>query len=74
MTTPVIPETYAQWRHCIEVECGIPLTPDFINARLQALAQPRGEEAGRFAGLYGAAHLERVIGWFRRAAAPGASG
>jgi hypothetical protein len=26
----MIPRTYAQWRHCITVECGIPLSADFI--------------------------------------------
>jgi threonine dehydrogenase-like Zn-dependent dehydrogenase len=29
----MIPKTYAQWRHCITVECGIPLSADFIAQR-----------------------------------------
>jgi hypothetical protein len=62
----VIPINYLQWRRCIEVECGIALKPDFISARVAALTQP-GDEPQRFARLYGDEHLQRVIGWFRRA-------
>lgn len=64
----MIPATYAQWRHCIEVDCGIALEPQFIAARLDALAR-MGDEAQRFARLYGDAHLQRVIHWFRQAQA-----
>ena len=64
----MIPTNYRQWRHCIEVECGIALLPDYISTRLQALSEP-GDEPRRFASLYGATHLDRVIGWFRRALA-----
>jgi hypothetical protein len=62
----VIPITYPQWRHCIEVDCGIALEPQFIADRVAALAQS-GDEPQRFARLYGNEHLQRVIGWFRRA-------
>lgn len=62
----MIPINYLQWRHCIEVDCGIALKADFIAARIAALAQ-HGDEPQRFARLYGDAHLQRVIGWFRRA-------
>jgi len=62
-----VPVNYLQWRHCIEVDCGIELTPPFIATRLQALASRQTEEAKRFARLYGDAHLRHVIGWFERA-------
>ena len=65
-TTPVIPQTYTQWRHCIEVDCGIELQPAFIEARLSAL-RSASDEAHRFAGLYGQAHLQQVVAWFQRA-------
>lgn len=69
----MIPITYPQWRHCIEVECGIALKRDFIAARVAALTQA-GEEPKRFARLYGDEHLQRVIGWFRRAQAEASPG
>ena len=63
----VIPQNYAQWRHCIEVDCGIELTPTFISARLDALTRPDSDEARRFASLYGTPHLRRVLAWFHAA-------
>lgn len=68
----MIPLNYLQWRHCIEVDCGIALKPDYIAARVAALAQA-GDEPLRFARLYGDEHLQRVIGWFRRALAEASS-
>lgn len=69
MSTPIIPETFAEWRHCIEVECGIALDSGFIRERVAALENAGGDEARRFAALYGDAHRERVAGWFRQAGA-----
>ena len=34
----MIPNTYEEWRHCIQDICRIPLTPAFVEERLQALA------------------------------------
>ncbi|MEW6037453.1 MAG: hypothetical protein AB1648_04275 [Pseudomonadota bacterium] len=67
MTFPV-PQTYSAWRHCIEVECGIPLTAAFLQARLAALRDEEAGEARRFRRLYGDAHWLRVLGWFEHAA------
>jgi len=67
MKTPVIPQTYAQWRHCIEVECGIPLEPNFIQARLSVLCDPAHDETRRFASLYGQDHARSVLAWFQQA-------
>jgi len=64
---PVIPRTYAEWRRCIEVDCGLAITPEFVSARLAALKRNGSEEARRFAGLYGHDHLQRVVGWFEQA-------
>ncbi len=62
-----IPQNYAQWRRCIEVDCGIALTPAFVQARLDALTRHESDEVRRFERLYGAAHLQHVIGWFHAA-------
>ena len=66
VTTPVIPQTYAQWHHCITVECGIALTRAFIDERLAALRGGR-DDGRRFAQLYGESHLQRVPAWFEEA-------
>ena len=62
----MIPRSYAQWRHCIEVDCGIALTPAYMTARVTVLTS-QADEPQRFARLYGQAHLESVIAWFRQA-------
>lgn len=67
MTNPAIPQTYAQWLHCITVERGISLTRGFVDERLTALHASTGEEARRFAQLYGSGHLQRVRAWFEEA-------
>lgn len=63
-----IPETYEQWRHCITVECGIPLTADFVARRLSVWRDESCEETERFRRLYGDAHWRSVIVWFEQAA------
>ena len=67
-----VPRTYSEWRTCITVACGITLTPSYVEARLTKLRDGNDAETRRFAGLYGEAHLRRVIGWFERAGREGA--
>ncbi|AWX93881.1 hypothetical protein DPM13_14980 [Paracoccus mutanolyticus] len=31
-----VPRTYAEWEHCITVECGIPLTAGYVAGRIPA--------------------------------------
>jgi hypothetical protein len=69
-----VPESYASWRYCIEVKCGIPLTLAFVRERIRVLSDPSREETQRFARTYGAGHLQRVLGWFRQSADALASG
>ncbi len=59
--------TYQDWRHCIEVQCGIPLTPTFVAQRLAELADPAHERTQKFVKTWGEAHRQRVIGWFEQA-------
>ncbi|KQM79508.1 hypothetical protein [Xylophilus sp. Leaf220] len=65
----MIPADFAQWRHCIVAECGIPLTPAFVAARLAVWQDIRAEETVRFRRLYGDTHWQRVVGWFEQARA-----
>jgi hypothetical protein len=67
VTPPEIPQTYAQWHHCITVECGIALTRRFAETRLTVLRDPGRDETRRFAQRYGPAHLAHVREWFEQA-------
>jgi hypothetical protein len=64
-----IPRSYAQWRHCIEQDCRIPLTAEFIAARQRELADPADFRTQQFIRLYGRDHWQAVLGWFAQAAA-----
>ncbi len=65
----LFPGDYTSWRYCIEVKCGLALTPEFLQARIAILGDPRHEESQRFASLYGEPYREQVLAWFRQAAA-----
>jgi hypothetical protein len=64
----MIPQTYEQWHHCITVECGITLTPDFVSQRLTVWRNEQSEETRRFRRCYGDEHWSTVCGWFERTA------
>ena len=58
---------YDDWKHCITVECGIPLTPDYVEQRIAALKDPQNHHTQKFKSTWGEAHLNKVIGWFEAA-------
>jgi hypothetical protein len=64
----MIPTTYADWRRCIEQDCGIALTPEFIAARIADLRDPRSHHTQQFLQHYGVEHHARVLAWFAQAA------
>ncbi|MEM9760339.1 MAG: hypothetical protein AAF933_13950 [Pseudomonadota bacterium] len=66
MTSP-FPQNYEEWRHCITVECGIPLTADFVSQRLTVWRDEASEETRRFRQRYGDEYWRAVIGWFEQA-------
>jgi len=63
-SAPIIPASYEDWKHCITVLCGIPLTRSYVEARIAALGDPRNYATQRFAEVWGQAQLDRVRGWF----------
>ncbi|MEM9315039.1 MAG: hypothetical protein AAGA95_10455, partial [Pseudomonadota bacterium] len=60
MTSP-FPQNYDEWRHCITVECGIPLTADFVSQRLTVWRDEASEETRRFRQRYGDEYWRAVI-------------
>ena len=61
------PENYADWKECITVYCGIPLTLAYVEQRLSALRDPSDYSTRRFIEIHGEAYLARIIGWFEQA-------
>ena len=66
-STDPIPQTFEQWRHCIEHWCKIEITPEFIDKRLRALQDTNDYHTRRFIECYGEAHRAAVVGWLQRA-------
>ena len=60
-------QTYDDWKHCITVLCGIPLTSAYVEDRLAALRDHADHGTQKFIAAWGEAHRERVIGWFEQA-------
>jgi hypothetical protein len=67
MQTPIIPQSYEEWRHCIIVECGLELTPYFIEQRISALQSNNEHYTQQFSRKYGVEHHQRVLRWFIQA-------
>jgi hypothetical protein len=63
----MIPKTFEEWRHCIEIDCGLKLTPEFIAERIAELSDVNHERTRQYVRLYGEAHRQRVLEWFERA-------
>jgi len=68
MVSPPTPRSYEEWKHCITELCRIPLTRDYVNARIIALADPNDFGTQRFVETWGAEHLDQIRHWFARAA------
>ena len=62
-----IPMNYQDWRHCITVKCGIPLTQTYVEERLRSFENKNSESTKRFIKLYGEEYTDQVIAWFNLA-------
>lgn len=67
MTTPIIPTSYEQWKHCIVKECGIVLTKSFVEARVSAMNDVNNEYTRQFLKCYGQAQYENTKHWLLQA-------
>ncbi|BCL70249.1 conserved hypothetical protein [Vibrio nigripulchritudo MADA3029] len=74
MSKSAIPSTYHEWRHCITVDCGIPLTTEYVEQRIEALQSDRDEHTKQFVKLYGDQYRQQVVNWFKEAQAELANG
>ena len=59
--------TYDDWKHCITELCRIPLTLDYVEARLVVLRDPADHGTQKFITTWGEEHRKRVVAWFEQA-------
>ncbi|MEL6686390.1 MAG: hypothetical protein AAFP97_02070 [Pseudomonadota bacterium] len=64
----IIPSNYDEWERCITVDCGIPLTADFVAERIEALQNDKDYGTQKFVKQWGEAHRTQTLEWFREAA------
>ena len=67
MENAIIPHDYETWHHCITVDCGLELTPDYIQDRITSLQNKKDFRTQQFVRLYGQQHRLNVLSWFQRA-------
>ena len=67
MENAIIPHDYETWHHCITVDCGLELTPGYIQERITSLQNKKDFRTQQFARLYGQQHRLNVLSWFQRA-------
>ncbi len=67
MEKSIIPQNYEEWRHCIIVECGLELTPSYIEERIASLQDEKVFYTKQFIQLYGQQHHKKVLDWFKQA-------
>ncbi|MEM1345525.1 MAG: hypothetical protein AAGI34_13220 [Pseudomonadota bacterium] len=63
-----IPKTYEEWEHCITVKCGLALTAEYVDARIEALENIDDFHTQKFVETWGEAHRTQTLHWFREAA------
>ena len=58
------PKNYEEWKHCITVSCGIPLTTKFVKKRIAALNDPSDFNTQKFIETWGPDYHSQIIDWF----------
>ena len=62
------PTSYEEWKRCITVDCGIALTPKFIEERIAALNDDKEYHTQQFIKVWGSTRHSQTISWFQQAA------
>ena len=58
---------YEEWKHCITVMCGIPLTSEYIDKRIMELNDLNDFRTTQFVQTWGEPHREQTLKWFEQA-------
>ncbi len=64
MDSNYIPANYQEWKYCITVLCGIPLSRDFVANRIALFSDKSKDETKKFIQTYGERHAGQVLDWF----------
>lgn len=59
--------TYDDWKHCTTDICKVPLTADYVAARLKELRDTQNFDTKKFVGSWGEQHRQQVVAWFEQA-------
>ncbi|WP_153770656.1 hypothetical protein [Labrenzia sp. CE80] len=59
--------TYDDWKHCIVEICKVPLSTDYVTARLQELRDEQNFNTRKFIKSWGEQHRQQVVAWFEQA-------
>lgn len=60
-------QNYLEWKNCIEVKCGIPLTEAYVQKRIEELTNESNSHTKEFVRLYGKPYKEQILLWFTKA-------
>lgn len=60
----MIPQTFEEWKDCIENKCKIVLTPNYIETRIRELLDDLNSNTLVFIKLYGNEYRNNVLKWF----------
>ena len=63
----IVPCSYQEWKECITVKCGIPLSLDYVQSRIKALDDETDYHTRRFVEQWGQNQLDKTKSWFRKA-------
>jgi hypothetical protein len=63
----MIPSTYEEWKNCLEVQCKISFTPEFLQERLRVLKDRNHHETKIFISKYGSDHYSKIINFYNKA-------
>ncbi|MEO0341355.1 MAG: hypothetical protein AAF242_19365 [Bacteroidota bacterium] len=64
----MIPTSFSEWKNCIENDCKIKITRNFVDTRLKVYQNKRNPETIKFVSLYGEQHLNNIIFWLEKSA------
>ncbi len=59
-------QSYEEWRYCIEVKCGVPLTQTFVRSRIEELNDAENKHTKEFVKLYGEPYKNKILEWLNQ--------
>lgn len=67
MSEDIFPSHFDAWKRCVTEKGGIPLSKDYVAARITALSDEKSRERKEFVAKYGTEWTDTVLGFFKQA-------